>query len=189
MGRSLRLVRPLAPILIAVIGGLALAQPANVSEAENGTPPIPPPRQARVAPPFQVAPPEPAIAVETDYVDPPPPPPAPKAPAKQAASGTKQAEKAGPKTPAAPATTGLGPFSITCYSLTGGIASGARTGPGVAAADTSILPMGTKIRIDGVGDYTILDRGPRGRTVDIWMAEYKDCLAFGRKTRNVTIIS
>lgn len=193
MRRAIGLLRGLIPLALAIFAGVALAQPANVSEAEDSIPTIHP--IGSVVDVIAVPAGSPATydAVDLAYKQAAAPKPsATKAPDPKSTTSAKAPAKA----PAAPAdekaatpSNDRGAFSITCYSINGGTASGQRTGPGVAAADSSVFPLGTKIHIDGIGDYTVLDRGPRGRTVDIWMPVLNDCRAFGRKTRNVSVIS
>ncbi len=174
-----------------------MAQPANLSDAEDALPPIERLERGISVIEVRVYEPAPAPSVSLNYPEPPKPAasPAPPASAKPAAP-TASAPAAGPasadsKPADTPSSQDLGPFSITCYSTQGSTASGAPTGPGVAAGDSAIFPFGTKVKIEGVGTYTILDRGThvRGNTLDIWIAEYGDCLAFGRQTHDVTVVS
>lgn len=142
------------------MGATAIAQPANVSEAEDGHYAPPAPRKAIPAFSQPVEPPEVASAAEVDYREPEPPKATAKPAAKPAPTPTKAADKPSPATAAAPEkpSNEKGTFSITCYTLGGNTSSGHPTGPGIAAADWSILPNGTKISIEGVGEYTVRDR-------------------------------
>lgn len=190
MGRVPRVVRIATPILLAFMGAIAIAQPANVSEAEDGHYASPVPRKAVPALSQPVQPPQVAPAAEVDYREPEPPKVTAKPAAKPAPTPTKPAAKPSPATPAEPEkpSNDKGVFSITCYTLGGNTSSGHPTGPGVAAADWSVLPNGTKISIEGIGEFTVRDRGPRGRTIDIWMSSLDECRKFGRKSRSVTVI-
>jgi len=88
----------------------------------------------------------------------------------------------------------IGTFTITAYcgckKCSGGhnkTASGTTPTEGrTIAADTSILPFGTKVVIDGVV-YTVEDRGSgvRGNHIDIFFATHARAMAFGRKTMKV----
>lgn len=88
----------------------------------------------------------------------------------------------------------LGTFTITAYcgcsECSGGhniTASGTTPTEGrTIAADTSILPFGTQVVIDGVV-YTVEDRGSgvSGNHIDIFFATHDRALAFGRKTVKV----
>lgn len=88
----------------------------------------------------------------------------------------------------------IGTFTITAYcgckKCSGGTqktASGTTPTEGrTIAADTSILPFGTKVVIDGVV-YTVEDRGSgvSGNHIDIFFATHSKALAFGRKSMKV----
>lgn len=88
----------------------------------------------------------------------------------------------------------LGEFYITAYcgcsKCSGGhnkTASGTTPTQGrTIAADTSVLPFGTQVVIDGVV-YTVEDRGSGvcGNHIDIFFATHEDALAFGSKTVTV----
>lgn len=81
----------------------------------------------------------------------------------------------------------LGQFTITCYSLRGTTASGRPAGPGIVAVDPRVIPMGSRIAIEGLGAWTAGDTGGKikGKRLDIWMSSTSDCVAFGRQVRNV----
>ena len=81
----------------------------------------------------------------------------------------------------------LGEFNITCYAGKGKTASGEPTSMDVVAADTDLLPMRSRIYIDGVGWRTVLDRGSaiKGLKLDIWLPTKDDCRKWGRQFRNV----
>ena len=65
---------------------------------------------------------------------------------------------------------------------------GSRCRTGIAAADPTVLPVGSVVEVD-VGSpkydgiYTILDTGPsvQGRVLDVYMWSCYEALAFGRK--------
>lgn len=88
----------------------------------------------------------------------------------------------------------IGTFTITAYcgckKCSGGsqkTASGTTPTEGrTIAADTSILPFGTKVVIGGVV-YTVEDRGSgvNGNHIDIFFATHAKALAFGRKSMKV----
>jgi 3D (Asp-Asp-Asp) domain-containing protein len=85
-------------------------------------------------------------------------------------------------------------FIATANCLKGTTASGAISSIGIVAADTSILPMGTRIRITRAGrysgEYTVRDRGKKvkGRKLDIYMPTYAEAKRFGRRKVLVEII-
>jgi len=86
-------------------------------------------------------------------------------------------------------------FSATAYCKGTTTASGAQVRTGIAAADDSILPVGSVVNVatDNMrynGVYTIMDTGPRvqGRLLDLYMWSCKEALTFGRKPIQVTVL-
>lgn len=86
------------------------------------------------------------------------------------------------------------PFLATMYASSGTTKSGLETHPGLVAADTSVLPLGTKIRVTNAGPYsgiyTVADTGSkvRGRHIDIFMPSWYRAKEFGRKVVKVTVL-
>jgi 3D (Asp-Asp-Asp) domain-containing protein len=88
---------------------------------------------------------------------------------------------------------GLLSFEATAYCDFGITKSGAQTVPGVAAADPSVLPLGSLIFVENSnyrGVLRILDTGRlvKGRIVDIYMTSYDDAVNFGRQPVEVTVL-
>lgn len=86
-------------------------------------------------------------------------------------------------------------FSATAYCKGKTTASGLEARTGIAAADDSILPVGSVVNVatDNArynGVYTIMDTGPRvqGRLLDLYMWSCHEALAFGRKRIQVTVL-
>ena len=81
----------------------------------------------------------------------------------------------------------LGTFMVTCYDLTGVTASGALAGPESAAVDPGVIPLGTRIYVDGVGQRTADDTGGAiiGDHIDIWEPTYIECADWGVQDRSV----
>ena len=85
-------------------------------------------------------------------------------------------------------------FEATAYSVTGTTASGMQTRRGIVAADPSVLPIGTRIRVTDAGAYsgvyTVTDTGPavKGHTIDIFMADGAAAKRFGRRRVQVEIL-
>lgn len=77
-----------------------------------------------------------------------------------------------------------------CCGKTDGItASGVKAVEGVTiAADTSRLPFGTQVEIDGTV-YTVQDRGGaiKGNKIDIYFSSHEKALAYGCQTKKVKI--
>src|SRR3954454_4689004 len=122
----------------------------------------------------------------------------------RAAAHTTLTSTPAPATTASPTpdgsetTTGASPASTiganaltvvaTAYSLTGHTASGLPVGPGIAAVDPSVIPLGTRFEVPGYGVAVAADTGPgiRGAMIDLWFATEKAARAWGRRTVTVT---
>lgn len=83
----------------------------------------------------------------------------------------------------------------TAYCTEGETASGIQTRRGIVAADPRVLPLGSRIRVDGVGrrhsrTYDVEDTGRlvKGRTIDIFMADCDAAKAFGRQPARVRVL-
>ena len=96
------------------------------------------------------------------------------------------------RTAAAPSVVS-GPQTLTVtatgYSLPGHTATGMPVGPGVAAVDPSVIPMGTRMTIPGYGEAVAADTGSavQGYMVDLWFPNSADALAWGRRTVTITL--
>src|SRR6202140_4291946 len=86
-------------------------------------------------------------------------------------------------------------FSATAYCKGIVTTAGVAAQTGVAAADPSVLPIGTvvqigapELRYDGI--YSILDTGPavQGRQVDLYMWSCNEALRFGRRPIRLTVL-
>ena len=85
-------------------------------------------------------------------------------------------------------------YSATAYAFPGRTASGQRVARGLIAADTGVLPMGTRVRLEAgtwSGEYTVADRGGaiRGRRIDIWVPTTREAFSFGRRKVKLTVLS
>jgi 3D (Asp-Asp-Asp) domain-containing protein len=87
-----------------------------------------------------------------------------------------------------------GRFVATAYSVTGITASGEYTHRHVVAADPTILPIGTRIKISRAGrysgEYVVADTGAKivGRKLDIYLPSTPECVKFGKKSVRVKVI-
>lgn len=83
----------------------------------------------------------------------------------------------------------LGGYTLTAYEWTGNpCANGNYPTCGYTAACNS-LPLGTRIYIEGLGEYVIEDRGGMdGSVIDIYMGDVDTCLQFGVQYADVYII-
>lgn len=86
------------------------------------------------------------------------------------------------------------PYVATAYSLKGRTASGRMVTRGLIAADPSVLPLGSRVRLDHPGysgEYLVADTGGaiRGRRIDIWTPSSSEAMRFGRRTVKLTVLS
>jgi 3D (Asp-Asp-Asp) domain-containing protein len=85
-------------------------------------------------------------------------------------------------------------YTATAYSLRGRTASGMPVGRGLIAADPSVLPLGTRVRVEAgslSGEYLVADTGGsvKGRRIDIWTPTTREALQFGRRAVKLTVLS
>jgi 3D (Asp-Asp-Asp) domain-containing protein len=96
-----------------------------------------------------------------------------------------------PPAPAPPVTRS---FEATAYTLEGQTASGAPTRDGVVAADPRVLPLGTRIRVSGAGqydgEYVVTDTGReiKGNEIDIYIRNNAEAKRFGRQQVQVEVL-
>lgn len=87
-----------------------------------------------------------------------------------------------------------GSYVATAYAVTGITASGEWTHRHVVAADPTVLPIGTRIKIRRAGrysgEYVVADTGAKiqGRKLDIYMPSAAECKKFGVKRVKVKVI-
>ena len=86
-------------------------------------------------------------------------------------------------------------FAATAYCKGLVTAAGVAAQTGVAAADPTLLPLGSIVQIDAAetkydGIYSILDTGPavQGREIDIYMWSCHEALRFGRRPIHLTVL-
>lgn len=86
-------------------------------------------------------------------------------------------------------------FTATAYCKGTTTASGVNVRTGIAAADPDLLPVGSVIQVDKLGDryngiYTVMDTGPKvqGRHIDIYMWSCIEALQLGRRAMHVTVL-
>jgi 3D (Asp-Asp-Asp) domain-containing protein len=85
-------------------------------------------------------------------------------------------------------------YTATAYSLRGRTASGKPVSRGLIAADPSLLPLGTRVRVEAgsfSGEYVVADTGGavKGRRIDIWTPTPLEALQFGRRAVKLTVLS
>jgi 3D (Asp-Asp-Asp) domain-containing protein len=85
-------------------------------------------------------------------------------------------------------------FEATANSVDGVTAKGTITHEGIVAADPSVLPLGSVIRVSGAGPYSgkyvVTDTGPavKGRTIDLYLPSATEAKNFGRKLVTVRVL-
>src|SRR5512143_3092026 len=84
------------------------------------------------------------------------------------------------KAPPPPPLPGQMNFTATAYSGGGVTASGVRPHRGIVAADPTVLPLGSRIRVHGAGEhsaeYLVQDTGGkvRGRQIDLYLPTHRE---------------
>lgn len=83
-----------------------------------------------------------------------------------------------------------GIFELTAYAWTGNpCANGNYPTTGYTVA-SNYFPLGTKIYIEGMGEFTVEDRGGMAdNVVDIYMGDHDTCIQFGRQQAGIYIIN
>ena len=73
------------------------------------------------------------------------------------------------------------------YGIT---ASGRKVRPGAVAVDPSVIPLGTKMWIEGYGEAEALDTGGaiKGKTIDVYFPSHQQALEWGRKRVAIKIL-
>lgn len=86
-------------------------------------------------------------------------------------------------------------FTATFYCKGTTTASGVNVRKGIAAGDPDLLPIGSVIEIDELGDnydgvYTVMDTGPKvqGRHVDVYIWSCNEALQMGRRPMRLTVL-
>lgn len=82
----------------------------------------------------------------------------------------------------------LGALSSTAYTHTGNnMANGEKPYEGAVASN--LVPLGTKIYIEGYGYFVVKDRIGHGSQLDIFMDTYEKAIQFGRRTLKVYVVN
>jgi 3D (Asp-Asp-Asp) domain-containing protein len=86
-------------------------------------------------------------------------------------------------------------FTATFYCKGTTTASGVDVRSGIAAADPDLLPIGSVIRLEQLGEkydgiYTVMDTGPKvqGRHVDVYLWSCNEALQMGRRPMKLTVL-
>jgi 3D (Asp-Asp-Asp) domain-containing protein len=85
-------------------------------------------------------------------------------------------------------------MKATAHSVDGLTADGTLSRAGTVAADPAILPLNSRIRVEGAGPYSgvysVEDTGPKvaGRHIDIYMHSLAEARRFGKRTVRVVVL-
>jgi 3D (Asp-Asp-Asp) domain-containing protein len=81
----------------------------------------------------------------------------------------------------------LGSFEVTCHTGKGVTALGRPSSRETVSVDPRVVPLGTRLVIEGVGTRVAADTGRsiRGRRLDIWEPSAAACMRFGRRQLRV----
>ena len=86
-------------------------------------------------------------------------------------------------------------MEVTAYCTSGETAAGTDTRRGVTAADPKVLPLGSRVRVRGLGrgldrDYDVEDTGRevKGRELDLFIRDCNAAKKFGRQTASVQVL-
>ncbi len=80
----------------------------------------------------------------------------------------------------------------TAYTYTGHrTATGLSPAVGLVAVDPSVIPLGTRMYVEGYGYATAADTGGaiKGNRIDIFLETYSQCINWGRRTVKVYLLS
>jgi 3D (Asp-Asp-Asp) domain-containing protein len=76
------------------------------------------------------------------------------------------------------------------HPLYGITASGARVGHGIVAVDPRVIPLGTRLYVEGYGESVAADTGGAiiGNKIDLFHEHLDDAIRFGRRTVRVYVL-
>jgi 3D (Asp-Asp-Asp) domain-containing protein len=86
-------------------------------------------------------------------------------------------------------------YGADCAGCSGITATGlnvkANPGARIIAADPSVIPLGSKVYIEGYGNFTVSDTGGsiKGNRIDVFMGTEANARSFGRQTLKLTILN
>lgn len=88
-----------------------------------------------------------------------------------------------------PSSNYLGYYTLTAYEWTGNPCANGNYPTGGYTVACNSLPLGTRIYIEGYGEYVVEDRGGMSDSViDIYLGDYDTCIQFGVQGANVYIV-
>lgn len=82
-------------------------------------------------------------------------------------------------------------MEATAYTGSGTTASGLAAGTGRIAVDPSVIPLGTKVYVQGYGEAVAADTGGAivGNRIDLWFSTEAMCQTFGRRTLKLYVLN
>ncbi|MDQ0200980.1 LysM peptidoglycan-binding and 3D domain-containing protein [Neobacillus ginsengisoli] len=86
-------------------------------------------------------------------------------------------------------------YTASCAGCSGTTATGinikANPNEKVIAVDPSVIPLGSKVSVEGLGEYTAADTGGaiKGNRIDVFIPSEHDAINFGVKQLKVTILN
>lgn len=77
----------------------------------------------------------------------------------------------------------------TAYAYDGTTANGTKVQKGIVAVDPDVIPLGTKVWVEGYGHAIAADTGSavKGKIVDVWLPSEEEAIQWGRKDVEVKI--
>jgi 3D (Asp-Asp-Asp) domain-containing protein/LysM repeat protein len=155
----------------------------NNTETEKPVQPAAPAAPAANPAPVQeeAAPPQPAV--QAPPAQPASPAPAPSAPAAPSSNSPKEI------------TVKATAYTASCDGCSGITATGinikANPNEKVIAVDPSVIPLGSKVYVEGFGEATAADTGGaiKGNRIDVFIPSEQDAINFGVKQLKVTILN
>lgn len=84
----------------------------------------------------------------------------------------------------------IGVFESTAYCIKGTTASGQRARRGLVAVDPRVIPLGTRLYIEGYGEAIAADTGGaiKGNIIDVYFETAAECYAWGRRNIRVRVL-
>jgi 3D (Asp-Asp-Asp) domain-containing protein len=80
---------------------------------------------------------------------------------------------------------------VTAYALVGHTRSGTWTRWGTVAVDPRVIPLGSKLMIEGFDEVFVAEdtgSGVKGNWVDIWFPSYWEAIQWGVQYRRITVL-
>lgn len=83
----------------------------------------------------------------------------------------------------------IGVFQLTAYEWSGyRCKNGEFPKEGITVA-SNLLPLGTRVYIEGIGERVVEDTGGMGLgVIDVYLGDYYDCIQFGRQQAEVYVL-